>query len=149
PEPSPDQYEEAADVPDLELAVSGFRLEWMESPWDDVAAAGEWLLDLERRVRPDVVHLNGYSHGALPWSAPVVIAGHSCVCSWADAVGQWLDADYWCRYREAVRRGLQRADWVATPSTSMLSTLERHYGPIERASVVPNGRDARRFRTAH
>ncbi|HWO83139.1 MAG TPA: hypothetical protein VNM38_05045, partial [Solirubrobacterales bacterium] len=22
---------------------SGYRLEWMEDPWDDVAAAGRWL----------------------------------------------------------------------------------------------------------
>ena len=34
---------------------------------------------LERRLRPDVVHLNGYTHGALPWRAPVLVVGHSCV----------------------------------------------------------------------
>ena len=64
----------------------GFRLEWMDDPWDDVAAAGEWLLALERQVSPDVVHLNGYCHAALPWSAPAVVVGHSCVRSWWRAV---------------------------------------------------------------
>ena len=39
----------------VELAESTFRLEWMDSPWDDVDRAGEWLADLERAHRPDVV----------------------------------------------------------------------------------------------
>ena len=38
-----------------------FRLEWMADPWDDVRASGEWLLELERRIVPDCVHLGGRS----------------------------------------------------------------------------------------
>jgi hypothetical protein len=41
------------------------KLEWMEGSWDDVEAAGAWLLELEALTQPDVVHLNGYAHGAL------------------------------------------------------------------------------------
>ena len=63
----------------VELVTSTFRLEWMDAPWDDVARAGEWLLDLESKLRPDVVHVNGYAHGALPWRAPQVVVAHSCV----------------------------------------------------------------------
>src|SRR4051795_1380393 len=48
---------------------SGFRLEWMEDPWDEVAAAGQWLLGLEEEERPDVVQLCSYAHGALPFQA--------------------------------------------------------------------------------
>src|SRR5688500_4368059 len=63
-----------------------FKLEWMPEPWEDVSRSGEWLLEIERSERPEVVHLNGYAHGSLPWSAPTVVVGHSCVCSWWQAV---------------------------------------------------------------
>jgi glycogen synthase len=47
-------------------AVDGnFKLEWMDEPWDDLRRAADWLLSLEQRVQPDLVHLNGYVHGAL------------------------------------------------------------------------------------
>ncbi len=46
---SPAARAAAAAVPGLELVESAYRLEWMDDPWDDVAAAGDWLLDLEER----------------------------------------------------------------------------------------------------
>src|SRR5512146_3153725 len=49
----------------VELFESSFKLEWMDDPWDDVFGAGEWLLGLETSWRPDLIHLNGYSHSAL------------------------------------------------------------------------------------
>src|SRR5947209_9534282 len=64
------------------LLESSLALEWMPDPWDDVRAAEERLLELERREDPDVVHLNAFTHGAAPWRAPAVVVGHSCVCSW-------------------------------------------------------------------
>ncbi|HLM75082.1 MAG TPA: glycosyltransferase family 4 protein, partial [Polyangiaceae bacterium] len=80
--PTEAQVKRAKAIPGLTLFESEFKLEWMDDPWGDVARAGAWLLDLERRLRPDVVHLNGYCHGALPFRAPVVVVGHSCVLSW-------------------------------------------------------------------
>src|SRR5438477_12810194 len=77
-----DQRCEARRLATLDVVESTYRLEWMPEPWGDVAAAGEWLLRLEADVAPDVVHLNGYAHGGLPWRAPRVVVGHSCVCSW-------------------------------------------------------------------
>jgi glycosyltransferase involved in cell wall biosynthesis len=145
PRPSADQQAEAARIPRLELVSSDFALEWMEHPWRDVAAAGEWLLELDARVRPSLVHLNGYAHGALPWRAPVIVAGHSCVVSWAEATGGALDPAWLARYRRLVTDGLRAADWVIAPSAAMLASLQRHYGPLRFASVVPNGRDAARF----
>jgi glycogen(starch) synthase len=63
----------------VELHESNFRLEWMDAPWDDVAAAGDWLLHLERTRHPDIIHLNGYTHAALDFSAPKLVVAHSCV----------------------------------------------------------------------
>ncbi len=119
------------------LYESAYRLEWMDDSWDDVRAAGGWLLDIAAAFRPDIVHLNGYAHGVLPWNAPVVMVGHSCVNSWWEAVKG--EPAGWDRYSEAVRAGLQAADVVVAPSRAMLAALERHYG-VRGGMAIPNGR---------
>src|SRR5436309_2965151 len=65
PRPRDEQRSEAAEIENLRLFESDYKLEWMQEPWSNVDAAGEWLLDLADRLQPDVVHLNGYSHGDL------------------------------------------------------------------------------------
>ena len=81
-----DQRAQLARSPVVDLHESEFALEWQDDPWDDVDRAGRWLLELEERCRPDLVHLNGYAHGALPWQTPVVVVAHSDVLSWWEAV---------------------------------------------------------------
>jgi glycogen synthase len=142
-------------TPDRRRAVDGllgvvhegraYRLEWMPEPWDDVAASGRWLLELEARVRPDVVHTCELAHGALPFRAPKLVAGHSCVMSWFEAVRGVPAPPEWDRYRAAVRAGLRGAGAVVAPSAWMARALERHHAPIPAPNVVPNGRDASRF----
>jgi len=61
PVPSARQLQEVSRA-GLDIAVRPCRLEWMPDPWDDVQHAGTWLLALERSIRPDIVHLNGYVH---------------------------------------------------------------------------------------
>jgi glycosyltransferase involved in cell wall biosynthesis len=106
---------------------SDLRLEWMEEPWDDVAAAGRWLLSLEEEERPDVVHLCSYAHGALPFRAPKVLVAHSCVLSWWRAVhGAEAPAEWDC-YRAEMAAGLEGADVVVAPTRAMLRELERDH----------------------
>jgi len=140
PPPSDAQRAEVARLPHVTLYELPGRLEWMDDPWSDVEAAGEWLLALERALQPDVIHLNGYSHGALDWSAPVVVVGHSCVRSWWRAVHGEDAPRSWDPYRHMVRRGLQRATAVIAPSAAMLAALHEHYGPLPRTRVIANGR---------
>lgn len=145
---NPLQREKADRVPRLRVFESGFKLEWMEDPWRDVERAGEWLLGLEERIAPDVIHLNGYTHAALAWSAPKIVVGHSCMLSWWEQVRGGTPPEEWDRYRREVAAGLAAADLVIAPTAAMLAALDRHYGlavdPL-RARVVPNGRDARHF----
>jgi glycosyltransferase involved in cell wall biosynthesis len=138
----------ASAVACVRVHESAFRLEWMHEPWDDVRRAGEWLLRLEREVGPDVVHVNGYAHGALPWRAPTVVVGHSCVLSWWEAVKRESAPSPWNRYRLEVARGLAAADLVVAPSRTMLDALEGLYGLLPRGRVIYNGRDARAFAPA-
>lgn len=138
--PSPSQRAEAAAIPTLSLAHAPYRLEWMQDAAADVAAAGEWLLELEAAFAPDVVQVNGFAHAALPWRAPVVLAAHSCVSTWWRAVhGTAAPAAEWAAYRAGVERGLAAAACVVTPTAALLAAMAHEYGPIARARVIANG----------
>ncbi|WP_211103822.1 glycosyltransferase family 4 protein [Skermanella pratensis] len=141
PAPSPVQRARAIATPGLRLHHGDFRLEWMERPEDDLAAAGDWLLDLAERVAPDLVHLSGYAHAALPWGRPVVVVAHSCVLSWWQAVHGCPAPAEWRPYADRVAAGLASADSVVAPTQAMLDALETHYGPVPHGRVVWNGRD--------
>ena len=145
PRPDAAQRTAAAVIAGVDLIESDFALEWMDDGWRDTDAAADWLLALEQHLRPSVVHLNGFTHGALPWRAPAVVVGHSCVLSWREAVGGDFDEAWLERYRSAVASGLRGAQSVIAPSAAMLSKLERLYGPLRSTSVIANGRDPLRF----
>jgi glycogen(starch) synthase len=119
---------------------SGFRLEWMEDPWDEVEAAGQWLLSLEEQEQPDIVHLCSYAHGSVPFRAPKVLVAHSCVLSWWRAVHGAEAPGSWNRYREEMAGGLQGADAIVAPTAAMLAELERdHVLPPGSTTVIHNG----------
>jgi glycogen(starch) synthase len=146
--PPPDEGQTAAAraLGNVELCLGPYRLEWMEEPWDDLAAAGAWLTDLAARRAVDLVHLNGFVHAALPFAAPKLVVGHSCVLSWWRAVRHAPAPAAWDRYRRAVGEGLLAADALATPTAAMLAALEAEHGCVRGAVVIPNGRSAGDFR---
>jgi glycogen(starch) synthase len=131
---------EVASIPTASLHAHAAALEWMDEPWREVDAAGEWLIALERDLQPDIVHLNGYCHAGLGWRAPVMVAGHSCVLSWWRAVHGSDPPARWDEYARRVTDGLRCADLVVAPTAAMLSMLDFHYGPLGRTRVIPNGR---------
>ena len=145
---TPGQVRVLAAIDRLKIFESRFKLEWMEEPWDDVDRAAEWLLEIENTTRPDLVHLNGYAHGALPWRAPCLVAAHSCVLSWwRDVIREPLP-ERLEEYRRRARRGLQHAAMVVAPSRSMARSLREIYGKLEKSRVIYNARDPRDFRPA-
>jgi glycogen synthase len=135
------QRAQLQDIPNLEVHESEWALEWMDEPWADVRACGEWLEQLARQVAPDCIHLNHFAHGALDWPAPVVVVGHSCVPSWWRAVHGSQAPATWSTYRRTVRAGLRAADLVVAPTRAMQASLIEHYGPLAHSCVVPNGID--------
>lgn len=149
--PTRAQQRQAQAIPRLRLIASKFKLEWMDNPWDDVAKSGRWLLDLEREFSPDLVHLNSFGHGALPWKAPVILTAHSCVASWWAAVKQQPLPVEWRRYRHAVEQSLLSVHRFVAPSQSMLTALRQNYCvPLDpsRGTVIANGRLRARFHCA-
>ncbi len=116
------------------------RLEWMPDPWDDVDRSGEWLREVAARVRPEIVHVNGYAHAALGWDAPVVLGAHSCVVSWWRAVKGAVPVEDLGEYVRRATAGLRAAAVVVAPTRWMLRSLAHSYGFAGRGEVVPNGR---------
>lgn len=148
----PHRRADVGDLPGTEIIESRYKLEWMEDPWDDVDAAGSWLLGLQREFDPDIIHLNNFCHGALPWNegksagrAPVLAVGHSCVLSWWDAVRRGKVPRAWRYYAVRVRAGLGGTDCVVAPSCAMLEELEKYYGPFRNSCCIHNGIDTARF----
>jgi glycosyltransferase involved in cell wall biosynthesis len=117
--------------------LAGHELEWAPDPWDGVEAAGRRLLELEERLRPDVIHLNGYAHGGLPWRAPCLVVAHSDVCSWFEHVRGVGAGPEWDRYRREVTAGLRAADAVVSITGAVADDVLREFGV--RSEVVYNG----------
>jgi glycosyltransferase involved in cell wall biosynthesis len=136
---APHQRAGLAGCREVTLVEGNFRLEWMQEPWDEVDAAGEWLMALERDLRPDLVHLNQYAFGALPLCAPKLVVAHSCVASWWRAVHGEAAPASWDTYRQRVRQGLLGADRVAAPTRAMLAALRSEYEWPGEGLVLSNG----------
>lgn len=137
--PSSAQRDEVARLSNVRLLESSGKLEWMEEPWDDLQRCQQWLQQIARNERPDVVHLNEFVHASGRWDAPVLVVGHSCVLSWHEAVRRSPAGSHWARYRRRVAAGLRAADAVVAPSQTMLNALHLHYGPLECGRVIYNG----------
>ena len=137
--PDENQRAQIAALDNATLRVSDYKLEWQENPWQDVAGAGAWLLELEREFQPNIVHLNGMAHGTVNFRAPKIVVAHSCVCSWFRAVkGQDAPAE-WNFYRDQVGAGLRVADLVVAPTRALLDEFEQIYGEFAPARVIHNG----------
>lgn len=145
---SDEQAHAVAQLENVTVYESSYKLEWMEEPWEDVRAAGEWLLEIKNAESPDLVHLNSYAHASLPWRLPVLVVGHSCVYSWFEAVKDKQPPSHWEHYRRKVHRGLQSADLVTAPTEAMLEALSQHYGSFHTADVIYNGRQPGDFAPA-
>lgn len=140
--PSRAQQAAIAALPNAELVSSTYALEWQNEPWRDVDAAGEWLRGIAERVKPDLVHLNGYAHAVLELGAPVLVVAHSCVCTWFRAVHGCEPPGEWDEYRRRVAAGLRAAHAIAAPTHSILRDVLAAYGIERQGHVIWNGRDA-------
>jgi glycogen synthase len=132
-------------LPQVRLYESTFKLEWMDQPWQEIDQAGAWLLEIRDAFRPDLIHLNNFCHGHLPWGKPVVVVAHSCVLSWWQGVKGHPAPAEWDTYRHRVQQGLQAADLVVAPSRTMLQQAESLYGPFRHSQLIYNGRQSKWF----
>lgn len=139
------QRHEAEALDHVEMIETDFLLEWMQNPWRDIEECGEWLLQLERKIKPDLVHLNCFAYGCLPFKAPVMVVAHSDVYSWFLSVIKDDPPREWMNYYRCVNRGLKNADLVVAPSQWMMDMLCEIYNIRSETRVVYNGRSATGF----
>lgn len=134
------QRQQISNLKHVELFESNYPLFGMEDPHETLEAAGQWLLELEQHIQPDIVHLNDLVHGGLAWQAPVLLVAHSCELSWWRAVKKQPAPAQWQPYRELVQHSMQRASMVAAPTSTMLTNLCNLYGSMQSGIVIVNGR---------
>ena len=127
----------------LEYHPTAFRLDWMQEGQQDFEAAEEYLCEIVRDVRPDVLHLNQLSFGALPVATPRVIVAHGDMLTWWLAIhgkepasSAWLD---W--YRAKIVGGMKRADAVVTATRWMNDMLRLAYGSDFVGHTISPGRN--------
>ena len=141
--PLPEQSAWMQSLHGLEYHPTAFRLDWMQEGEQDFHAAQEYLCQIVHDTRPDILHLNQLSFGALPVTTPRVVTAHGDVITWWLAIhgkeparSTWLD---W--YRQTIIAGMQRAEAVVTASYWMSEMLRVAYGSHFAGHVISAGRN--------
>lgn len=143
PVPREDQIQSLDGVPGLTIEPTDLALEWIDPQGLDVARARERLNAIERRVQPDVVHLNSYREATGDWRSPVLVVAHSCVRTWWRACrGVDPDEPRWLVYVDNVAAGLSAADRWLAPTAAFRDTIAALYRPVTEGVVIWNGIDA-------
>jgi glycosyltransferase involved in cell wall biosynthesis len=145
--PEPRQMDWMQGLRGLDFRPTAFRLEWMQDSAADIEVSSDYLLNVIRETRPDVLHLNQFCYGALKLDIPKIVVAHSDVVSWWLAVyGTEPPDSEWSRwYRDTVQSGLDGATTVLAPSRWMLAQIEQIYGARKLCGVIYNGRSGHTF----
>lgn len=141
------QRNEVAALHNVCVYETDFLLEWMDDPWEDLAISRAWLLQLAERLQPDLIHLNNFCYGALPFKAPVVVVAHSDVWTWWQAVHGENPPAAWDRYYQEVKEGLQGADLITAPSQAVLHDIQSIYEVDTAHKIIYNARNKALFHT--
>jgi glycogen synthase len=146
PMPSYEQRCAAAQLPNVILESRECLLEWQSGCEADLPGTARWLQRLNEDHEPDLVHLNDYAFGTLPWGVPVVLVAHSCVVSWWRAVHGAMPPPEWDEYRSRVGASFAAVDHVVAPTRAFLLQMLSIHGSPTAARVIHNGCALERFR---
>ena len=126
-------------LPNVEMVWTGEPLDWMVSDPNALDPVAGQLAALGRGWDADLLHLNLPSQAVgLACHCPVIVASHSCVPTWWEAMrGTGLPAS-WSWQLERNRAGLRRADLVLASSQSHGAALQRVYGTLPALRIVYN-----------
>ena len=141
PAPSPAQLADARSIAGLRLIQADVPLDWTAAVPAEVLAAGSRLAALAEDFGADLVHLNSPAYAAGgAFRVPLLVACHSCVASWWEAVeGSDLPTDFLWR-RDLVAQGYAAANLLVAPSAAFAQVTARLYELPEALRVVHNGR---------
>jgi glycosyltransferase involved in cell wall biosynthesis len=139
------QQDKVKELGNVVIYESGYKLEWMDEPWDEIEKACLWVKDIFDDINPDLIHFNNYGQAHKDWKVPTIVVAHSCVLSWWRAVKNEEAPPEWERYRNVVSQALMKADIVVSPTWSFLAELENIYGSFIHKKVIQNGRKYPKF----
>lgn len=134
------QLKKVKEIDHLILYESDYKLEWMTQPWQDVAAARQWLQQIAADIKPDLIHFNNYGQVSPGWEIPTITVAHSCVLSWWRAVKQEEAPGDWDTYKKLVSAAFRASDFVVAPTHSYLKEVENIYGKLRKKKAIYNGR---------
>jgi glycosyltransferase involved in cell wall biosynthesis len=125
----------------VQVIETDLALEWQDPEGRNFPEAHGFLGAIERRIKPDIVHLNSYREATFDWYAPVIVVAHSCVNSWGIACNDtaFLSEPRWRNYSKLVASGLDNADEWVSPTHAFGETLRHLYQPRSRGIVICNG----------
>jgi glycosyltransferase involved in cell wall biosynthesis len=140
PQNGPEPIRTLAGVEAIEIESTDLALEWMDPEGKHLSRAVDRLAAIERRIRPDIVHLNSYREACGAWTVPVLVAAHSCVRSWwLGCRGSEPSEPRWEAYMRWVGAGLSAATlWIA-PTAAFRDVIQSLYAPARRGRVIWNG----------
>jgi len=142
PAPTEPQLAELRKLPNVEVEITDFALEWMDPQGDDVERTRRGLAKIAQRANPDIVHLNSYREALCHWPSPVLVMAHSCVRSWWLACrGEQPTEAHWLTYISYVEAALAAADMWIAPSKAFRDNIQLLYAPSQPGHVIHNGID--------
>ena len=123
------------------LVDTGLALDWLAPDAAAVAAVGAAVAALARAERVELVQLNQPALAAgFAADVPLVVAVHSCVATWWDAVRGGALPGNLAWQADLTGKGLAAADAVVAPSAAFAAAITARYGVA--AQVIHNGRTA-------
>lgn len=127
-----------SEVENLSVYESLYSFEWSDRADANQDSKEQWLLNLEHKIRPDFIHLNSITQGAIPFSAPVITVCHSNKIA-LQCDGKELPTERTNAFRERVALSFQRSDLIVGTTKCTLDKLEALYGPIPNTALIYNG----------
>src|SRR5258706_6592866 len=141
PRPSSAQQAQAALIKSLSLTITGLPLDWTAIDEDELDDVERELKALAFRSGADLVHLNAPAHvGKAGWPFPLVVAAHSCVATWWQALRPMPLPDDLAWRARRTGAGLALADKVLVPSRAFARSVVGADGAGLPITVVRNGR---------
>ena len=134
------QRRAAVQIPNVELAESAYKLEWMDNPWPAIDTAGDWLRRLAQRYAADVVHCNSLALATVSFQVPILCVAHSSMVPWMRAVHAREPGPEWEEYRARGAGGLRAAAEIVGPTRASLDAILDAHGVQRTGRVIPHGR---------
>lgn len=133
------QQNQINELHNLYLYEKDYKLEWMQDPWNDVKVSADWINDIYKKIKPDVIHFNNYVPLREEWKCPIITVFHSCVLTWHEGVKKELPPKEWLQYKELVQQSLSVSDIVIYPSQAIKKMAEAKYKSLSKSLVIYNG----------